>query len=65
MSNHKAEVNTGGFGGFLAAANLNIVEFAICAGFWATMWIISNFISINMVLGACILPIPVPDAIAR
>ena len=55
----------GGFGGFLAAANLNIVEFAICAGFWATMWIISNFISINMVLGACILPIPVPDAIAR
>ena len=47
-SNHVAK---GGFGGFLEAANLNIVQFGICCAFWVVTFFVSNYISLNDVVG--------------
>ena len=40
-----------GFGGALSQMKMNIVEFAICAGFWVVVFIGSSFISLESILG--------------
>ena len=44
---------SGGFGGFLDAAGLNIVEFAICCAFWAGLAILSSIMSLADILSMC------------
>ena len=45
-----------GFAGVLAAMNMNIMEFGICAGFWVFMIILSSMISLEQILWATVNP---------